>query len=151
MLPSSQELEAHRCFAHPRACSRADGDGTKPTTRVAGSSGDGTVTRPATTRDLASFGSWNGNSYECYLCHRTFKELKRLNQHLRSPAHAHHLYRCPVQDSGCGAEFSTLPGEIWKHMENGRCGVRRLRVQSRVDANDSFVLRTGVAIVVGSY
>lgn len=29
--------------------------------------------------------SWNGHAYECYFCHRQFRHLSSLNQHLQSP------------------------------------------------------------------
>lgn len=29
---------------------------------------------------------WNGDFYECYLCHKEFGKLNSLNQHLNSPA-----------------------------------------------------------------
>lgn len=33
---------------------------------------------------LADDKSWNGYDYECYLCHRAFRQLTGLNQHLAS-------------------------------------------------------------------
>lgn len=29
--------------------------------------------------------AWNGSGYQCYLCSRTFGQLRALNQHLASP------------------------------------------------------------------
>lgn len=29
--------------------------------------------------------AWNGSGYQCYLCTRTFGQLRALNQHLASP------------------------------------------------------------------
>lgn len=39
-----------------------------------------------TSRYEASARNWNGDGYECYLCHRDFSSLHRLNQHLNSAA-----------------------------------------------------------------
>ncbi|KAI0633176.1 hypothetical protein C8Q77DRAFT_1059001 [Trametes polyzona] len=70
--------------------------------------------------------AWNGSRYECYLCHRTYATLDALNQHLRSPAHAEKIYRCPRALYGCGAEFGTLSA-FCQHLESECCGVRRFR------------------------
>lgn len=36
-------------------------------------------------RYAASSASWNGDAFECVLCHREFNSLYGLNQHLNSP------------------------------------------------------------------
>lgn len=68
--------------------------------------------------------AWNGKSYECYLCHQTFKELPRLNAHLSSPRHDEKLYRCPRSD--CQREFVTLSG-IMQHVESKCCKAHRFK------------------------
>ena len=102
---------------------------TNPARLIGGpSSGSGGVTHTwATTR------AWNGSAYECYLCHRKFATLPRLNQHLASPAHAEKMYHCPVVLRGCGAEFRTLSG-FCQHMESEQCGVHRFK-----DAMDRYI------------
>ena len=70
--------------------------------------------------------AWNGAAYECYWCHQTFATLRTLNAHLRSPAHAEKIYRCPPRQSGCGAEFGTLSA-FCQHMESGSCDVFRFK------------------------
>ncbi|GAP91258.1 putative zinc finger protein [Rosellinia necatrix] len=67
--------------------------------------------------------TWNGYYYECYLCHRAFKSLKSLNQHLQSPTHQQKLYRCP-NHSGCGKEFTSLAG-LCNHLESESCQFMR--------------------------
>jgi hypothetical protein len=78
--------------------------------------------------------AWNGQAYECYLCHSNFKELNRLNQHLASPRHSNSqnpIYHCPP--GGCGAEFTTCSGLV-QHIERGNCGVHQYRfVQTAID------------------
>ncbi|KAH8916944.1 zinc finger protein [Atractiella rhizophila] len=64
--------------------------------------------------------SWNGDAYECYLCHSEFRTLTSLNQHLASPRHADENYSCPA----CKKDFTTLSG-LWQHCEAEKCGVQR--------------------------
>ncbi|KZT03219.1 uncharacterized protein LAESUDRAFT_814855 [Laetiporus sulphureus 93-53] len=68
--------------------------------------------------------SWNGCKFECVLCHREFKALRSLNQHLRSPAHAEKIFKCPRGWNGCGNEFRTLSA-LLQHVESEQCGVHR--------------------------
>ncbi|KAI9454521.1 hypothetical protein F5148DRAFT_1151681 [Russula earlei] len=68
--------------------------------------------------------SWNGEEYECFLCHSTFATLGRLNLHLQSPRHEEKIYRCPKSD--CRTQFVTLSG-LCQHVEGGSCGVRIFR------------------------
>jgi C2H2-type zinc finger protein len=70
----------------------------------------------------ASSRAFNGYSWECYLCHRTFGSNTALNQHLNSPAHKSNLYRCP--NRGCGNEFKTLAA-LFNHLESESCGFMR--------------------------
>ncbi|KAK1759098.1 hypothetical protein QBC47DRAFT_293087 [Echria macrotheca] len=74
--------------------------------------------------------SWNGEFYECYLCHREFGKLQGLNQHLNSPAHQQSLYHCP--QGGCRTDFKTLASLI-NHLESESCGFMRFEaVQKRM-------------------
>ncbi|KAI1136434.1 hypothetical protein F5Y05DRAFT_415203 [Hypoxylon sp. FL0543] len=68
----------------------------------------------------ASAMAWNGAAYECYFCHRQFKKLESLNQHLSSPVHQQNLYHCPNRPK-CGREFSTLAA-LMNHLESESCG-----------------------------
>ncbi|KAI0769274.1 hypothetical protein BD413DRAFT_557139 [Trametes elegans] len=96
---------------------------TNPSRLITGSSSSG----PSTVIDTwATERAWNGAGYECYFCHRIFSTLSALNQHLRSPAHAEKVYRCPRAMHGCGAEFSTLSA-LLQHVESEQCGVCRFR------------------------
>ncbi|KAI0341150.1 hypothetical protein BDW22DRAFT_331452 [Trametopsis cervina] len=74
----------------------------------------------------ATEGTWNGDAYECYLCHKTFRTLSSLNSHLGSPAHADKIYRCPTQFNGCDRHLKTLSG-LLHHIERSGCGVTRFR------------------------
>lgn len=74
--------------------------------------------------------SWNGCAYECVLCHREYGALASLDQHLRSPAHADRIYRCPPAGSGCNAQFVTLSA-LLQHVETASCGVSRFRARVR--------------------
>ncbi|KAF9807915.1 hypothetical protein IEO21_08032 [Rhodonia placenta] len=73
---------------------------------------------------IATSLSFNGQNYECFLCHREYKTLDRLNQHLSSPAHDDEIYRCPKAWDGCGAEFRTLSA-LCQHVESEQCGIRK--------------------------
>ena len=79
---------------------------------------------PAPAETWATERSWNGEAYECFLCHSTFDTLARLNQHLQSPRHEDKIYRCPKSD--CATKFVTLSG-LCQHVEGGSCGVRTFR------------------------
>ncbi|KAI0920684.1 hypothetical protein AcV5_010359 [Taiwanofungus camphoratus] len=79
---------------------------------------------PTVTKMWATERAWNGNKYECFLCHREYRTLSALNQHLGSAAHADKIYRCPTRWNGCGTEFRTLSA-LCQHVESEQCGVRR--------------------------
>lgn len=74
----------------------------------------------SSTRTFATEAAWNGSSYECYFCNRTYRTLKALNQHLGSPAHEQPLYHCP----NCACEFKLLSGII-QHVESESCGIAK--------------------------
>lgn len=80
----------------------------------------------------ASSQTWNGSRYECYLCHRGFKQLSGLNQHLESSVHKQQVYRCPNRQ--CFKNFATLAG-LFNHLESESCHfIRFERVQRSVEA-----------------
>ncbi|PFH57421.1 hypothetical protein XA68_15099 [Ophiocordyceps unilateralis] len=73
---------------------------------------------------------FNGDAYECYFCHREFRRLSHLSQHLNSPTHQSKLYHCP--NRSCRQEFKTLAG-IVNHFESESCGVTRFdRIQNQM-------------------
>jgi hypothetical protein len=78
----------------------------------------------------ATSASWNGNSglYECYLCHKGFRELKSLNSHVNSPAHKEKVYHCPGR--ACGREFRAL-APLFNHLESESCGAVRFDAVQR--------------------
>lgn len=88
---------------------------------------------------IATERSWNGYSYECCLCPRTFGSLQALNNHLKSPAHEQNLYRCPGR--GCGREYKLLSGLV-QHVESESCGLMKFAaVQQQA--------KTGIENMVG--
>lgn len=124
-----QHLEAGRC---PSGMTRA-----KLNENVIRLDRNNLVTNPArlirgpgiysttTTTMWATDLSWNGDAYECFLCHKEFDALNHLNQHLASPKHQDKIYRCPNQGR-CGVEFTTLSA-LTQHVERDKCGVQRFR------------------------
>lgn len=82
--------------------------------------------------------SWNGQAYECVLCHTQFRGLIDLNRHLVSPRHQERIYRCPL--SSCNAHFVSLSA-LCQHIESERCGVTKFRAVK--DAMDSLLSRVG--------
>lgn len=73
---------------------------------------------------IATEMAWNSraSAYECYLCHRHFKSLFGLNQHLASPAHDQNEFRCPKRT--CAKEFKVVSALI-QHIESEVCGLAR--------------------------
>lgn len=106
---------------------------------------DGYAAPPHPIINIATELSFNGQAYECFLCHREFKKLEGLNQHLVSPVHEAAIYRCPQQWQGCNTEFRTLSG-LCQHVEKQRCAVRRFNrpmqkvVESMASAMKGLVL-----------
>jgi len=74
---------------------------------------------------IATEQSWNGQAFECVLCHNQFRALLDLNRHLASPRHQEKVYRCPL--STCQAHFVSLSG-LCQHIESERCGVTKFKV-----------------------
>lgn len=76
--------------------------------------------------------AFNGDAWECYICHREFNKRGSLDQHLNSPVHQQAVYRCPNNRSRCGKEFSTLAA-LFGHLESEACGFMRFeKVQKQV-------------------
>ncbi|KAH9971835.1 hypothetical protein BGW80DRAFT_1318711 [Lactifluus volemus] len=94
---------------------------TNPSRLLCGPSG---CEPPVTTKFWATSRSYNGEAYECFLCHATYRTLASLNQHLQSPRHESRIYRCPKSD--CGKEFVALSA-LCQHVEGGSCGVQMFR------------------------
>ncbi|KAI0791144.1 hypothetical protein C8Q75DRAFT_759659 [Abortiporus biennis] len=68
--------------------------------------------------------TWNGDAYECFLCHREFRSLSAINAHLHSPAHEDKIYRCPTAWQGCNMQFKTISA-LFQHVESESCGVHK--------------------------
>ncbi|KAL9712286.1 hypothetical protein Ac2012v2_005363 [Leucoagaricus gongylophorus] len=83
---------------------------------------EGLSKQPQLVNWFANENSFNGYSYECYLCHSTFKTLDRLNQHLNSPTHDESEFHCPH----CGSEFQLISGLV-QHIESESCGIARFQ------------------------
>jgi hypothetical protein len=83
---------------------------------------------------MATDQAWNGDAYECYLCHREFEYLHGLNNHIRSPVHEQNIYHCPGR--GCGREYKALSGLV-QHIESESCGVMRFN-QVQAGAKNSI-------------
>ena len=85
---------------------------------------------------IATEASWNGYSYECYLCHSGFKSLAVLNTHLASPRHQDKIYVCPAPE--CRIKFSVLSG-LCQHIESEKCGVSKFKqVRETMDMISNF-------------
>ncbi|KAH8730373.1 zinc finger protein [Phaeosphaeriaceae sp. PMI808] len=80
--------------------------------------------------NIATSASWNGWSYECYLCHQLHDTLRALNQHLSSLAHSEKWYHCP--NRSCERNFVSLAA-LFNHFESESCNyVRFEKVQENV-------------------
>lgn len=90
---------------------------------------------------IANENSWNGVGYECYLCHRNFRLLAGLNQHLNSAAHKSNVYHCPNRGS-CSKQFTTL-ASLFNHLESEGCGFMRFEQAQRTYQNVTESLITG--------
>ncbi|KIY64141.1 hypothetical protein CYLTODRAFT_113225 [Cylindrobasidium torrendii FP15055 ss-10] len=81
----------------------------------------GTVTAEVATED-----AFNGISYECPTCERTFGTLASLNLHLKSAAHDSDKFKCP----DCSTQFTLLSGLI-QHLESESCGAASISTVER--------------------
>ncbi|KAF9805513.1 hypothetical protein IEO21_09011 [Rhodonia placenta] len=95
---------------------------TNPARLVQGA--DGPIPPPRAVTSPATALSFNGDGFECSLCHREFVTLAALNDHIASPTHDEKMYRCPKEWAGCGKEFSAL-SILCHHVEGKKCGIRR--------------------------
>ncbi|KAJ6172651.1 hypothetical protein N7470_001718 [Penicillium chermesinum] len=93
------------------------------------------------TEYIATAESWNGDRYECYLCHRGYGSLRSLNQHLRSPAHQQKVYHCPNRGS-CSKQFTTL-ASLFNHLESESCRFMRFEDAQRAYRNVGDSLMSG--------
>ncbi|KAB8067134.1 zinc finger protein [Aspergillus leporis] len=85
-----------------------------------------------TSRYSATNQAFNGDDWECYLCHRLFRTVKALNSHLNSPAHQRNVYHCPNTRARCGKQFRTLAG-LFNHLESESCSFMRFeKVQKQI-------------------
>lgn len=86
--------------------------------------------REQTSEYMATQDAWNGDAWECYLCHREFNSRQSLTQHLNSSVHKQLVYHCP--NFRCGKESSTLAG-LFNHLESESCNYMRFQaVQTHV-------------------
>jgi hypothetical protein len=78
---------------------------------------------------IATEESYNGVSYECYLCRSTHRTLAQLNRHLNSPAHDADEFKCPK----CKTKFKLVSGLI-QHIESSTCAIAKFKeVQSHFE------------------
>ncbi|KAG5981782.1 hypothetical protein E4U55_002560 [Claviceps digitariae] len=68
--------------------------------------------------------AFNGNCWECYICHSGFGSKTGLNQHLNSPRHKEKVYKCPNTVGGCRKLFVSLAG-LFGHLESEQCSFMR--------------------------
>ncbi|KAJ3534035.1 hypothetical protein NMY22_g7087 [Coprinellus aureogranulatus] len=61
-----------------------------------------------------------GIPYACALCHKTFRTVGRLTEHMNSPVHDPAAFKCPGPK--CGQEFALVSGLI-QHLQSGRCNL----------------------------
>lgn len=85
--------------------------------RIQGSSAPRTITQYSATEV-----AFNGQAYECYLCHNTFLTLGSLNAHLGSAAHDANEFKCPK----CKGKF-TLVSALVQHIESEACGMAKFK------------------------
>ncbi|RDB28168.1 hypothetical protein Hypma_001532 [Hypsizygus marmoreus] len=78
-------------------------------------------TRTITTYSATEL-AFNGSTYECYLCHKTFRKLTYLNAHLASPAHDEDEFKCP----GCKGKFKLISALV-QHIESEACGMAKFK------------------------
>lgn len=85
-----------------------------------------------TTTYKANHLAYNGDAWECYICHSQFSSLHRLNMHLNSPTHKEKVYHCPNHRGGCPKQFVSL-ARLFNHLESETCSFMRFdKVQQHV-------------------
>lgn len=65
--------------------------------------------------------AWNGQGYDCYICHRSFSTPHGLRQHITSPVHQAPLYHCPNQGGSCGGRRFLTLAALFNHLESETC------------------------------
>ncbi|KAF8816072.1 hypothetical protein BYT27DRAFT_7230056 [Phlegmacium glaucopus] len=80
----------------------------------------GPIQPPTLRKYIATEASFNGSTYDCYLCSKKTKTLSALNLHLNSSAHDDDEFRCPK----CKTEFKLISGFV-QHLESRSCGLAR--------------------------
>ncbi|EEH38894.2 hypothetical protein PAAG_01356 [Paracoccidioides lutzii Pb01] len=83
--------------------------------------------REKTVEYLATDSAFNGDGWECYICHRVFVSMRALNQHVNSPVHKQNIYHCPNAKSKCGKEFQTVAA-LFNHLESESCAFMRFEM-----------------------
>jgi Zinc finger, C2H2 type len=74
--------------------------------------------------------AYNGDAWECYICHREFRLASDLTRHLNSSAHKQQVYHCP--NFQCEKQFVTLAA-LFNHLESEKCQFMKFaRVQQQV-------------------
>lgn len=88
----------------------------------------------------ASDRAFNGDAWECYMCHRRFSLRNGLNQHLNSPVHQQRVYHCPNRAGRCVKRFVTLAG-LFNHLESESCEFIRFEKVQQVQQqlNDAMM------------
>lgn len=86
------------------------------------------LTYPGSTTTTVTSACWNGDGFECYLCHREFNSLRGLHQHVNSAAHRQNVYHCPGRS--CFKEFTALAG-LFNHLESETCGAMKFDTVQR--------------------
>ncbi|KAB8235671.1 hypothetical protein ETB97_010219 [Aspergillus alliaceus] len=89
--------------------------------------------------------AFNGNGWECYLCHREFRTATSLNQHLNSMAHKQKVYHCPNLKGRCAKQFTTLAA-LFNHLESESCSFMRFE---KVQQQAGNILQGRRAITFG--
>ncbi|KAJ5662774.1 hypothetical protein N7462_011700 [Penicillium macrosclerotiorum] len=96
----------------------------------------------------ATHAAWNGHNWECYLCHKLFKNVKSLNQHINSPTHKQKIYHCPNRRENCNKQFVSLAA-LFNHLESETCGLLRFRQVQQLQERltDSFLNRKVITYI----
>ncbi|KZV84212.1 hypothetical protein EXIGLDRAFT_842403 [Exidia glandulosa HHB12029] len=88
----------------------------------------------------------NARLWVCWLCSKRMRHKEQLEQHLKGPAHAEKLFRCPGTACGkaCGKEASSLSG-IMQHIESQRCNAYELAmgIMQQLERKMSSFMITG--------
>ncbi|KAH8092223.1 hypothetical protein BXZ70DRAFT_464608 [Cristinia sonorae] len=106
---------------------------------------DGTYLPPNTNEESDTSEAWDGDAFDCVLCHKEFGSRTALAAHLQSAAHAQKIYRCPETFNGCDTHFGTLSG-LLQHVEGASCdvGTSRKRVDSMMESLTNGLRRMSI-------